>query len=219
MGNVGPMPKPLRIWLVAFTSPHSRARGTCRRPPRPCTRPHGTSPAGGLVVWTIHLRGKAVSDVRSRRAAVLGRSRTFAPRAPSATTTRPLQRGCARVRGASFDRSALSAVSVHYVDDVRRPGIGGSARLGHATSIPSLGDRTSPTADGCRRRTREPTVRAFDVEPSKRWAGSMLYGSAPYPWYHGAGRRRRPGAVRDASQILTMTGLGMLRAMLQVRLE
>ena len=46
----------------------------------------------------------------------------------------------ARVRAgerSSFDRSALSAVSVHYVDDVRRPGIGGSARLGHATSIPS----------------------------------------------------------------------------------
>ena len=54
----------------------------------------------------------------------------------------------ARVRAgerSSFDRSALSAVSVHYVDDVRRPGIGGSARLGHAASIPSPGDGTSPT--------------------------------------------------------------------------
>jgi hypothetical protein len=66
----------------------------------------------------------------------------------------------ARVRAgerSSFDRSALSAVSVHYVDDVRRPGIGGSARLGHATSIPSPGDGTSPTG-------------AFGGHSGPRWA-------------------------------------------------
>ena len=96
-------------------------RGTFRRPPRPCTRPHGTSPAGGLVVWTILSTGKAVSDVRSRRAAVLGRSRTFAPRAPSAPSTRPLQRGCARVRGrvSTVQRSQPSQYTTWTMSDGR----------------------------------------------------------------------------------------------------
>ena len=100
-------------------------RGTFRRPPRPCTRPHGTSPAGGLVVWTIPSTGKAVSDVRSRRAAVLGRSRTFAPRAPSAPSTRPLQRGCARVRGrvSTVQRSQPSQYTTWTMSDGRESAV------------------------------------------------------------------------------------------------
>ena len=51
--------------------------GTCRRPARPCTRPHVDEPRGGVVVLTILSKAKEVSGTRSRRAASPGRSRAF----------------------------------------------------------------------------------------------------------------------------------------------
>ena len=51
--------------------------GTCRRPARPCTRPHVDEPRGGVVVLTILSKAKEVSGTRSRRASSPGRSRAF----------------------------------------------------------------------------------------------------------------------------------------------
>jgi hypothetical protein len=100
-------------------------RGTFRKPPRPCARPHGTSSAGGLVVWHVPSTVKAVSDIRSRREAVLGRSRTFAPRAPSAPSTRPRQRECARVRGrvSTAQRSQPSQYSMWTMSDGQKAAV------------------------------------------------------------------------------------------------
>ena len=51
--------------------------GTCRRPARPCTRPHVDEPRGGVVVLIILSKAKEVSGTRSRRASSPGRSRAF----------------------------------------------------------------------------------------------------------------------------------------------
>ena len=177
-------------------------RGTFRRPPRPCARPHGTTSAGGLVVWRVKSTAKAVSGTRSRRTADWGRSRAIAQRGPFG----PVHEAAAAHRGRVQRRAAgqLSYEATQYITWVT------SGAMAHAASRVGVARaRSCHSVTGRLRRVHSEATRAHGGRVERRVGTRLGFGQLipshtrpTVPW----GRSRAAlGAGDKVAQILVIS--------------
>ena len=136
--------------------------GTCRRPARPCTRPHADTSRGGVVVLVTLSKAKEVSGTRSRRASGPGRSRALWQNSLAGpvneVTTAVLAVG-------KMSNRTRSRPWRQYPDPYQPPrtrGDAGSTRWRPRAPTSPYGDGTS--RDGARRSPLEAAVGGWDVE-------------------------------------------------------
>ena len=156
--------------------------GTCRRPARPCTRPHVDTPCDGVVVLGILSKAKVVSATRSRRPADWGRSRAIAPRGPSG----PVHEAAAAHRGRVQRRAAaqLSYEATQYITWVT------SGAMAHAASRVGVARaRSRHSVTGRLRRVHLGPTRAHGGRVERRVGTRLGFGQlipphtrAKVPW-------------------------------------